>query len=165
MGYQDSSEQFFHEAGEQSIEGCTDPILNTTPKNPIERETREHGEKKTPQRERRPRKSAKPHATEKHADAERLSVTTPREQALTVEALEAQGFTPEEVASLMGVTVRVANSKEVRDEQAIFRRLSFQRWLVEHGRLDEYTANDFASLDAIDSVDALGAANSEQHTS
>jgi len=45
--------------------------------------------------------------------------------------LEAQGFTADEAARL----VRVADPN-----QAVMRRLDFYRWLVEHGRLDEFSA-------------------------
>lgn len=46
-------------------------------------------------------------------------------------ALEAQGFTADEAARL----VRIADPN-----QAVMRRLDFHRWLVEHGRLDEFSA-------------------------
>jgi hypothetical protein len=45
--------------------------------------------------------------------------------------LEQQGFTPAEAIRLLRVT---------DPNQAVMRRLRFQRWLVEHGLLDEFSA-------------------------
>jgi hypothetical protein len=54
--------------------------------------------------------------------------------------LEAQGFTPDEAARLIYISDRLAHSREVREAEAVMRRLRFHRWLVERGRLDEFSA-------------------------
>jgi hypothetical protein len=54
--------------------------------------------------------------------------------------LEAQGFTPDEAARLIYISDRLAHSREAREAEAVMRRLRFHRWLVESGRLDEFSA-------------------------
>jgi hypothetical protein len=54
--------------------------------------------------------------------------------------LEAQGFTEDEAYHLMYVSDRVANSRETREAEAIIRRLRFNRWLFEQGKLSEFSA-------------------------
>lgn len=109
-------------------------------------------------RARRPRKSAKARpAAEEAAEVATepgAVVGQATEPVTTIAGLEARGFSATEVASLLDVTQRVANSSEVREEQAIMRRLRFQRWLIEHGRLNEYDAHDLLPLGASD--EALG---------
>lgn len=55
-------------------------------------------------------------------------------------ALEAQGFTEDEAYHLMYVSDRIANSRETREAEAIMRRLRFNRWLFEQGKLTEFSA-------------------------
>ncbi len=62
---------------------------------------------------------------------ETAAVAKARREREELEELEAQGFSPEEAARLL----RVEDPNE-----AVMRRLRFQRWLVEHGLLDEFTA-------------------------
>ena len=58
----------------------------------------------------------------------------------TLDDLQSQGFTPEQVRRLIVVSDRVADSPESRAAEADLRRLRFTRWLIEHGVLDEWTA-------------------------
>lgn len=148
MEHMDSSEQFSQqfsgEAEGQEIEHSVEPTINIT------KGDQPSGEQSTAGRERRPRKSAKARESGQQHEhvGEPVSVSAVRsEPVTTVEGLAAVGFSADEVASLLDVTQRVANSREVREEQAIVRRLNFQRWLIEHGRLDEYAAGDEMPLD------------------
>jgi hypothetical protein len=54
--------------------------------------------------------------------------------------LERQGFSADEVSRLVLVSKRQEDSAESRFQEAALRRLRFTRWLVEHGRLDEWSA-------------------------
>jgi hypothetical protein len=54
--------------------------------------------------------------------------------------LEQQGFTADEVSRLVLVSKRQEDSAESRFAEAALRRLRFTRWLIEHGRLDEWSA-------------------------
>ncbi|HEY7984885.1 MAG TPA: hypothetical protein VID73_11995 [Ktedonobacterales bacterium] len=54
--------------------------------------------------------------------------------------LERQGFTTDEVRRLVLVSKRQEDSTESRFAEAAMRRLRFTRWLIEHGRLDEWSA-------------------------
>ncbi|HEV2236939.1 MAG TPA: hypothetical protein VGR57_09800 [Ktedonobacterales bacterium] len=54
--------------------------------------------------------------------------------------LERQGFTTDEVRRLVLVSKRQEGSAESRFEEAAMRRMRFTRWLIEHGRLDEWSA-------------------------
>jgi hypothetical protein len=54
--------------------------------------------------------------------------------------LEAKGFTPDEARRLIDITARLAQSAEAREAEATRRRLHFTRWLLDHGRLDEWSA-------------------------
>lgn len=163
MDRRDFSEQFPRGSEGQDVgqdfANTSDPILK---KNPLNHDIHTAKDTNGQAAPRRPRKSAKANtsgkgeASEPQPRAERTEEhDDAHEPTFTVEALEAQGFTSDEVASLMGLTVKIANSNEVREEQAIIRRLRFQRWLIEHGRLDEYAANDLPTLDS--------APASEQH--
>jgi hypothetical protein len=58
----------------------------------------------------------------------------------TLDDLESQGFTPEQVRGLIVVSDRAADSSESRAAEAEMRRLRFTRWLIDHGVLDEWTA-------------------------
>jgi hypothetical protein len=54
--------------------------------------------------------------------------------------LEARGFTEDEARRLIDISGRLAESAEAREAEATARRLRFTRWLVEHGRLNEWSA-------------------------
>ncbi len=54
--------------------------------------------------------------------------------------LEAQGFTEDEAYHLIHVSDRIANSREAQEAEAIIRRLRFNRWLFEQGKLSEFSA-------------------------
>ena len=54
--------------------------------------------------------------------------------------LEAQGFTEDEAYHLIHVSDRIANSREMREAEAVIRRLRFNRWLFEQGKLSEFSA-------------------------
>jgi hypothetical protein len=58
----------------------------------------------------------------------------------TLSELEAQGFTEDEAYNLIHVSDRIANSCETREAEAIIRRLRFNRWLFEQGKLSEFSA-------------------------
>jgi hypothetical protein len=58
----------------------------------------------------------------------------------TLSELEAQGFTEDEAYKLIHVSDRIANSRETREAEAIIRRLRFNRWLFEQGKLSEFSA-------------------------
>jgi hypothetical protein len=58
----------------------------------------------------------------------------------TLSELEAQGFTEDEAYQLIHVSHRIANSSETREAEAIIRRLRFNRWLFEQGKLSEFSA-------------------------
>lgn len=58
----------------------------------------------------------------------------------TLSELEAQGFTEDEAYNLIHVSDRIANSRETREAEAIIRRLRFNRWLFEQGKLSEFSA-------------------------
>ena len=59
---------------------------------------------------------------------------------VTLSELEAQGFTEDEAYQLIHVSHRIANSRETREAEAIIRRLRFNRWLFEQGKLSEFSA-------------------------
>jgi hypothetical protein len=61
------------------------------------------------------------------------------DQAILSE-LEAQGFTEDEAYHLIHVSDRIANSRETREAEAVIRRLRFNRWLFEQGKLSEFSA-------------------------
>jgi hypothetical protein len=54
--------------------------------------------------------------------------------------LLAQGFTEDEAYHLIHVSDRIANSLETREAEAVIRRLRFNRWLFEQGKLSEFSA-------------------------
>jgi hypothetical protein len=58
----------------------------------------------------------------------------------TLSELESQGFTEDEAYQLIHVSHRIANSRETREAEAIIRRLRFNRWLFEQGKLSEFSA-------------------------
>ncbi|MBF6589111.1 MAG: hypothetical protein IVW57_01105 [Ktedonobacterales bacterium] len=87
-------------------------------------------------RQRAPRKRAPKPGHDEPAQ-ERVPATTVED---ILAALEAQGFTPDEAARLIDISDRLANSREVREGEAVMRRLRFHRWLVERGLLDEFSA-------------------------
>jgi len=58
----------------------------------------------------------------------------------TVHELEGQGFTEDEALRLIAITGRLEDSAEAREAAATLHRLRFTRWLVEHGKLDEWSA-------------------------
>jgi hypothetical protein len=58
----------------------------------------------------------------------------------SLDDLESQGFTPEQVRRLVVVSDRAAESSETQEAEAEMRRLRFTRWLIEHGVLDEWSA-------------------------
>jgi hypothetical protein len=58
----------------------------------------------------------------------------------TLTELQAQGFTVDEANQLIHVSDRVANSLETREAEAVIRRLRFNRWLFEQGKLSEFSA-------------------------
>lgn len=57
-----------------------------------------------------------------------------------LDELEAQGFTRTEALRLIHVSDRISHSSEAREAEAVLRRLRFQRWLLERGLLDEFSA-------------------------
>jgi hypothetical protein len=59
---------------------------------------------------------------------------------ITLSELEAQGFTEDEAYQLIHVSQRIANSQETLEAEAIIRRLRFNRWLFEQGKLSEFSA-------------------------
>ena len=80
-------------------------------------------------------------APEDHAASEQDMGAMGAEGAAPNEAdLEQQGFTPDEVRRLVVVSDRLADSEESRGAEAEMRRLRFTRWLIQHGRLDEWSA-------------------------
>jgi hypothetical protein len=62
--------------------------------------------------------------------------------------LEAQGFSEDEARRLIDISSRLAESAEAREAEATARRLRFTRWLVEHGRLNEWSASGVPVLAA-----------------
>ena len=58
----------------------------------------------------------------------------------TLSELQAQGFTEDEAYHLIHVSDRIANSLETREAEAVIRRLRFNRWLFERGKLSEFSA-------------------------
>lgn len=62
------------------------------------------------------------------------------EDDLARDELVAQGFTSDEAARIVDLSVRLGSSREARDAEASLRRLRFTRWLVERGVLDEFSA-------------------------
>jgi hypothetical protein len=58
----------------------------------------------------------------------------------TLSELQAQGFTQDEAYHLIHVSHRIANSRETREAEAVIRRLRFNRWLFEQGKLSEFSA-------------------------
>jgi|SwirhisoilCB2_FD_contig_41_13153090_length_451_multi_4_in_0_out_0_1 hypothetical protein len=66
--------------------------------------------------------------------------TQPHDPQAELAQLESQGFTPDEAARLIYISDRLAHSREAREAEAVMRRLRFHRWLVESGRLDEFSA-------------------------
>jgi|GEM_PF-1929633 hypothetical protein len=73
------------------------------------------------------------------ADVQDVQQEEAAEDAVICE-LESQGFTADEAIRLIHVSDRVANSGEVREAEAIIRRLRFNRWLFEQGKLNEFSA-------------------------
>jgi hypothetical protein len=58
----------------------------------------------------------------------------------TLLELLALGFTEDEAYHLIHVSDRIANSVETREAEAVIRRLRFNRWLFEQGKLSEFSA-------------------------
>jgi hypothetical protein len=58
----------------------------------------------------------------------------------TLSELQSQGFTEDEAYHLIHVSDRIANSLETREAEAVIRRLRFNRWLFEQGKLSEFSA-------------------------
>lgn len=54
-------------------------------------------------------------------------------------SLEEQGFSEDEALGLLAITGRLDESAEAREAEATLQRLRFTRWLVEQGKLDEWT--------------------------
>ena len=73
-------------------------------------------------------------------NAEGSEKKTPAATEATLSELEAQGFTKDEAYNLIHVSDRIANSRETRETEAIIRRLRFNRWLFEQGKLSEFSA-------------------------
>ena len=73
----------------------------------------------------------RPSARKREKRAEVAAAAKARREREELHLLETQGFTPDEAARL----IRVEDPNE-----AVMRRLRFQRWLVEHGLLDEFSA-------------------------
>ncbi len=75
-------------------------------------------------------------ARDMHAGDERPSALNMDD---TVHTLEDQGFTEDEAMRLIAVTGRLEDSDEARETAATLARLRFTRWLVEQGKLDEWS--------------------------
>ena len=73
-------------------------------------------------------------------NAEGAEKKTSAASEATLSELEAQGFTEDEAYNLIHVSDRIANSRESREAEAIIRRLRFNRWLFEQGKLSEFSA-------------------------
>lgn len=73
---------------------------------------------------------------ELHADDERPGALSADD---TLHTLEDQGFTEDEAMRLIAVTGRLEGSDEAREAAATLARLRFTRWLVEQGKLDEWS--------------------------
>jgi hypothetical protein len=43
---------------------------------------------------------------------------------------------------LIEVAVRITNSDEARDAEATRKRLQFTKWLIDQGKLDEFSLSD-----------------------
>lgn len=91
-----------------------------------------------------PRVSASLAARPPQAESERASLLEMRERAPlnpsdALRALEDQGFSEAEALRLIAVTGRLEESPEARESEETRRRLCFTRWLVEHGKLDEWS--------------------------
>lgn len=100
---------------------------------------------------RRPRRSKNGDAVESHAEAEEADAGgSSAEEAnaggsseeTDLHALEALGFTEDEAVRLIEVAVRITNSDEVRDAEATRKRLQFTKWLIDQGKLDEFSLSD-----------------------
>lgn len=63
----------------------------------------------------------------------------PTDTGDALHALEDQGFSENEAMRLIAVTERLDDSAEARDAEATLQRLRFTRWLVEQGKLDEWS--------------------------
>lgn len=90
---------------------------------------------------RRPRRSKNGDAVETHAEAEEADAGGSSEET-DLHALEALGFTEDEAVRLIEVAVRITNSDEVRDAEATRKRLQFTKWLIDQGKLDEFSLSD-----------------------
>lgn len=89
----------------------------------------------------RPRSQRKRNANQTNANPSQASQpVTPRDPQAELAELETQGFTPDEAARLLYISDRLAHSQEAREAEAVMRRLRFHRWLVESGRLTEFSA-------------------------
>lgn len=75
-------------------------------------------------------------AREMHAGDERPSVLNSDD---TLHTLEDQGFSEDEALRLIAVTGRLEDSDEAHEAAVTLRRLRFTRWLVEQGKLDEWS--------------------------
>lgn len=90
---------------------------------------------------RRPRRSKNGDAVETHAEAEEGEADGSSEET-DLHVLEALGFTEDEAVRLIEVAVRITNSDEVRDAEATRKRLQFTKWLIDQGKLDEFSLSD-----------------------
>lgn len=97
-----------------------------------------------PRTNRRPRSprsaNRRPREAGKAADEVREEPSAPQPTVESLHDLEGQGFTEEEALRLIAIRGRLDHSSEAVEAEATLRRLSFTRWLVEHGKLDEWSA-------------------------
>jgi hypothetical protein len=90
---------------------------------------------------RRQRRSKNGDAVESHTEAEEANTSSSSEET-DLHALEALGFTEDEAVRLIEVAVRITNSDEARDAEATRKRLQFTKWLIDQGKLDEFSLSD-----------------------
>lgn len=92
-----------------------------------------------PRPTRRPRSARPTGAREAAADVREVQ-SAPQPTVESLHDLEGQGFTEDEALRLIAIRGRLGHSAEAVEAEATLRRLSFTRWLVEHGKLDEWSA-------------------------
>lgn len=90
---------------------------------------------------RRPRRSKNGDVVESHDEAERADAGELSEET-DLHVLEALGFTEDEALRLIEVAVRITNSDEARDAEATRKRLQFTKWLIDQGKLDEFSLSE-----------------------
>ena len=140
------SQQYLNDGDEEKVRSqpASEPERHESPHEDVaDEETSSHVDETVTMHAapRRPRRSKNGDAVETHAEAEEGEADGSSEDT-DLHVLEALGFTEDEALRLIEVAVRITNSDEVRDAEATRKRLQFTKWLIDQGKLDEFSLSD-----------------------